>query len=238
MKNKKIAIILFIMCFLLTVGICVQIKTIDKATIGSGSTSAQNDLRDEVLKTKENYENSVKLLSEKEKELEELINNISNEDENSAYYSERLSNLNNLLGYTALKGKGIKITIDDADVSSNALNISDYLVHDGDLLQIVNALINAGAEAIDINGQRIVSTTAITCAGNIIKINNEKVGTPFVISAIGLTEQLYGAITMPGSYISMLKDTYGLEIEIEKSNSVRVEKYNGVYKMDFASNNE
>ena len=238
MKDKKILIILFIMCFLLTIGICVQIKTIDKATIGSGSTSAQNELRNEVLKIKEKYEKATELLAKREEKLEKLIENISSEDDNTSYYSNRLNNLNNLLGYTPLKGKGIIITIDDAEVSSNTLNISDYLVHDGDLLQIVNALINAGAEAIDINGQRIVSTTAITCAGNIIKINNEKVGTPFVISAIGLTEQLYGAITMPGSYVSMLQDTYGLNIKIEKSNSVKVEKYNGVYKMEFGTNNE
>ena len=238
MKDKKVAVILFIMCFLLTIGICIQIKTIDKAKIGSGSTMQQTELRDEVLKEQEKYDRAVKELAKKEEKLEKLISNISDENDNTALYSERLANLNNLLGYTALKGKGIIITIDDADVSSSALNVSDYLVHDGDLLQIVNALTNAGAEAIDINGQRIVSSTAITCAGNIIKINNEKVGTPFVISAIGLTEQLYGAITMPGGYVSLLQDTYGLKIEIEKSNSVRVEKYNGVYKLDFGTNIE
>jgi len=43
---------------------------------------------------------------------------------------------------------------------------------------------------------------------------------------------------MPGGYVSLLQDTYGLKIEIEKSNSVRVEKYNGVYKLDFATNKE
>ena len=147
MKDKKIAVILFIMCFLLTIGICIQIKTIDKAKIGSGSSMQQNELRDEVLKEQEKYDRAVKELAKKEEQLEKLISNISDENDNTALYSERLANLNNLLGYTALKGKGIIITIDDADVSSNTLNVSDYLVHDGDLLQIVNALTNAGAEA-------------------------------------------------------------------------------------------
>lgn len=238
MKEKQVAIILFIMCFVLTIGICIQIKTINKATIGSGSTASQNELRDEVLKTEEKYKKTLEKLDEKEEELDELISDISNTDENTLQYSKRLENLESLLGYNSLEGSGIVITIRDADVSSNVLNISDFLVHDKDLLQIVNALVNAGAEAIDINGQRIVSTTSITCAGNVIKINDEKVGTPYVINAIGLVEKLYGAITMPGGYVSLLQDKYGLRIDVEKSNSVKVEKYDGVYKMNYVTIND
>lgn len=238
MKEKQVSIILFIMCLLLTIGICIQIKTIDKATIGTGSTAMQNDLRDEVLKMQDKYERAIEQLDEKEDELDELIKNISNTDENTIEYSKRLEKLEGLLGFYPLKGKGIIIKIEDAEVDSNVLNISDYLVHDKDLLQIVNALVNAGAEAIEINGQRIVSTTAITCAGNVIKINDEKVGTPYIIKAIGLTEKLYGALTMPGGYLSLLQDKYGLKIKVDKSDNIEVEKYTGVYKMNYATNNE
>lgn len=238
MKEKQIAIILFIMCLLLTIGICIQVKTIDNTTIGKGSTSVQNDLRDEVLKMEEKYKRTSEQLKRKEDELDKLINNISNTDENTIQYRKRLENLENLLGYNALQGTGIIITIQDAEVNSNVLNISDYLVHDKDLLQIVNALVNAGAEAIEINGQRIVSNTSISCAGNVIMINGEKVGTPYTIKALGIIEKLYGAITMPGGYISLLKDTYGLRIDIQKSNLVKVEKYDGVYKMNYATIDE
>ena len=238
MKEKQIALILFIMCLLLTIGICVQINTINHAAIGTGNTSMQNDLRDEVLRMQEKYNRALEKLEDKEKELDGLIENISNNDDNGKLYSKRLEGLENLLGYNSLKGPGIIITLEDADVASNVLNISDYLVHDKDLLQIVNALVNAGAEAIDINGQRVVSTTSITCAGNVIKINDEKIGAPYVISAIGLVEKLYGALTMPGGYLSLLQDNYGLKVNVEKSNSVTVEKYDGVYKMNYATNNE
>ena len=53
------------------------------------------------------------------------------------------------------------------------------LVHYDDLLQVVNALNNAGAEAISINGQRVITTTAITCEGNVIKVNGEKISSIF-----------------------------------------------------------
>ncbi len=238
MKKRQTEIILFIMCLLLTIGICVQINTINNATIGSGKTIAQNELKDEVLKTGEKYKRTTEELEKSQKELEGLIESISKEDDGSGSYSQRLEKLNNILGYNSLKGPGIIIKIEDADVNSNILNVSDYLVHDKDLLQIVNALINAGAEAIDINGQRIVFNSGITCIGNVIKINDEKVGTPYVISAIGLSEKLYGALTMPGGYLSLLKDTYGLKVKVERSNSVQVEKYTGVYKFEHATIDE
>ena len=83
MKDKKVAVILFIMCFLLTIGICIQIKTIDKAKIGSGSSMQQNELRDEVLKEQEKYDRAVKELAKKEKQLEKIISNISDENDNT-----------------------------------------------------------------------------------------------------------------------------------------------------------
>ena len=63
-------------------------------------------------------------------------------------------------------------------------------LHDIDVLSVVNELINAGAEAISINDQRWVANTAISCRGNTIDINGERIGAPFVIKAIGLPEYL------------------------------------------------
>ena len=77
MKEKQIAIILFIMCLVLTIGICIQVKTIDNATIGKGSNAMQNDLRDEVLKMEEKYKRTTEQLKIKEDELDKLINDIS-----------------------------------------------------------------------------------------------------------------------------------------------------------------
>ncbi len=89
------------------------------------------------------------------------------------------------------------------------------VVHDGDLLEVVNALKNAGAEAISINNQRITNSSSITCIGNVIKINGEKVSVPYVINAIGLPEKLYGSITMPGGYIKQLEDD-GIQVSISQ----------------------
>ena len=111
-------------------------------------------------------------------------------------------------------------------------SISDYLIHQEDIWLIVNELFNAGADAISINGQRVVNTTAIYCDGNIIRINGEKVGVPIAIQAIGYTESLYFALTRPYGYIQAIQSE-GAIVHIDKSQNLRIPKYTGVYSYQY-----
>ena len=106
-------------------------------------------------------------------------------------------------------------------------NISDYLIHDKDLLTLVNELKNAGAEAISINDERIINTTSITCDGNVVLINGNKISSPFVIKAIGSQEAILGGIQRPGGYLEKLKE-YGLVTSVEKQDNITIYKYNGI----------
>lgn len=233
MKEKNIAILLGVVCFLLTVGICVQVRTVSTNSSAMGRTYAENELRNSVLKWKEKYDVAYEQLETKEARLEKLRETVSTSSESSESVKVELEKNNMALGYTEVIGTGITITLTDGDTAANKLDLSSSLVHDSDLIEVVNALKNAGAEAISINGERIVNTTAITCAGNIIKANNEKIGVPFIINAIGSPEKLYGALTMLGGYISKLEDD-GVGVKIEKQTSITIPKYDGVYKFEYA----
>lgn len=233
MKEKHIAILLGGMCFLLTVGICVQIKTVNTNSSAMGRTYAENELRNSVLKWKEKYDLAYEQLETKEVRLEKLRDNVSNSSESSETAKIELEKNNMALGYTEVIGSGVTITLTDGEIATNRLDISSSLVHDADLIEVINALKNAGAEAISVNGERIVNTTAITCAGNIVKVNNEKLGVPFIINAIGSPEKLYGALTMLGGYIGKLEED-GVGVKIEKQNSITIPKYDGVYKFEYA----
>lgn len=82
-----------------------------------------------------------------------------------------------MIGLTDVTGPGVILTIADSDIDSSlVLDASDFLIHDLDLLKVVNELKNAGAEAISINNQRIILTTPIICGGNTININGERIG--------------------------------------------------------------
>lgn len=238
MKEKYVALILGIMCFLLTVGIFMQVKTVSQNSIKLGTNRAENELRDSVLKWKEKYDLAYESLETKEIRLEKLREKASNTGESSENFKTNLEINNAALGLTEVVGQGITITLKDGDgIGGSKLDLSSYLVHYSDLIEVINALKNAGAEAISVNDQRITNSTAITCVGNVIKINNEKVGVPFTINAIGSPEKLYGALTMLGGYIDKLKDE-GVSVKVEKQNSITIPKFTGVYKFEYASRGE
>lgn len=225
-KNKKqIAITLGLMCVMLTFGIVVQLNTIKEATESVGSSFEENELRDQVLKWKEKYDATYIALEKAEKELEAQRQEVSRKSENSTSLETELKTNNILLGATEVSGQGVVIKLED----------SIDLVHDLDIITIVSELKNAGAEAISINDQRVVSTTAITCDGNVILINGQKIGTPFTILAIGHAESLLGALARPGGYIELLNED-GVNAEIKKSNNIKIPKFSGVITSKYMKN--
>lgn len=233
-KRGSYLIIIGIMCVALTFAICAQLKTIQgDATIGQ--TQEEAKLRDEVFRWKERYDSINRDLEDSEKVLENHRTKASKSNNESANVEAELKFANNLLGLTELSGRGVMVTLDDnKTVTLDVLNISTYLVHQDDIIQIVNELRNAGAEAISINGQRIISTTGVVCDGNVIKINDTKIGAPYVIRAIGFPEALDGALSRPGGYLQLLNRD-GVVTKVEKSNNITIPKYSGVYTSEYIS---
>ena len=237
MSDKlKISLILGAMCIFLSMGIVVQINTVGKSITTVGKTLVENELRDSVLRWQQKYENAYKSLEKKDEELNILRERVESRNENYTGLSSRLKNYNSLLGNTEVVGNGIIITLDDGDSSLLKGLATNYIVHDEDILETVNALKNVGAEAISINDQRVVSTTSITCAGNIVMINGERIGVPYVIKAIGLPSKLYGAVTMPGGYIENIQ-RQGVNVTFKQveDGSLLIPKYEGVYKFEYAT---
>lgn len=235
MKNKRqIAIILGIVCFVLTLGIMIQLNTIQDALQSVGQNTKDNALRDEVLKWKERYDRTYEELESSEQQLDKERQESVSTDSSSVEKQEKLKELNAYLGLTDVTGSGIIITLQDNTASK--LVTSKDLVHDADLRAIVSEIKNIGADAISINGQRIVSSTAINCAGAIVQINDESIGSPFVIKVIG-DDYLYYNLTRPGSYIDKLKDD-GIIVDVKKSDNITIEKFNGVLTNKYIQNVE
>lgn len=219
----------------LTMAICVQINTIDSATKTVGTTLRDNNgLRDELLSVQGKYEILYKELENKEKLLEQTRQLASNNNEEDSKNEETIKNNQRLLGLTDISGQGLIIRLDEnREVDSNeVLNINGYLVHEEDLLYIVNELFNCGADAVSINDERIVNTTSILCDGNIIRVNGKMIGVPITIKAIGYPERLDGALTRPGGYLDVMASD-GVIVSVERSENISISKYNGVYAYEY-----
>lgn len=235
MTKKAQAIILGIVCLILTIGICVQIKTVNSNGTTTSANQELNNLKTQVLKMREKYEESYSRLERIQTELETTRSNITNNNEQLKILEEELRKYNVLLGTTEVNGPGVIITITDTDPKDPMRPINDNkkaLVHDIDILEVVNELKNAGAEAIDVNGQRIVDTTAISCDGNVIVINGEKVSSTFVINAIGLPERL-STLKRPGGYLEFLEED-AIKCTLDKKDKVTVSKYINANKFKYA----
>ena len=134
----------------------------------------------------------------------------------------------------AVEGEGVIITMNDSsDISKNGENQNLYVIHDDDILRVINELRAAGAEAISINGQRLTATSEIRCAGPTLSVNNVRSAAPFEISAIGDKKNLTNAIKMRGGVEETLS-VWGIELEIQTVDKILIPAYTGTTKNLYA----
>lgn len=100
-------------------------------------------------------------------------------------------------GLEELSGPGLEVTLDDAPeevLASAGEDVNNAIVHQQDIQGVANALWQGGAEAMTIQGVRIISTTGIKCVGNTVILNGVPYSPPYRIAAIGDPEQLQRAL--------------------------------------------
>ena len=225
MSKSAEAIILGFMCLILTIGICVQIKTVNISGTTTSSNKELNDLKTQVLKMKEKYNDIYEKIDVSQQELEETRKNATSSDKELKSIEEKINKYNILLGSTDVKGQGVRIILTDAVTNSLLKAIYDpkeLIIHNTDILEVVNELKIAGAEAIEVNGQRILDNTVIACDGNVIVINGEKVSSPFIINAIGFPERL-AALNSEDGYLKRLEQ-YGIKSTFKPENEIVIVK--------------
>ena len=134
-------------------------------------------------------------------------------------------------GMTALEGPGIVATLSDSTDATVPPNEdpANYIIHDYDLRDVLNALWAAGAEAISLNGERLVSTSSLYCVGTTILCNATRLSPPYEVRAIGDAEALEAAVRNAPQMekLNQRAMIYDLPITVERSDKVEVPAYNG-----------
>ncbi|PKM90237.1 MAG: hypothetical protein CVU87_02835 [Firmicutes bacterium HGW-Firmicutes-12] len=201
--------------------------------------------------------NNTNPLSQKNTNLVMLINDLEEEIKNQENIIEQirndLSNLENrplpgnlpelqgqlkdariIAGLTSVIGKGIVITIDDnSDGLKN--NPQDdpnkYIIHYAHILSIVSELKVGNAEAISVNGQRLITNSEIRCVGNVILINTTRIAPPFTISAIGSPKHLAEIVT--NGELDIMKST-NYPVTLEEFDEVIIPAYKSDLQFRYA----
>jgi len=138
-------------------------------------------------------------------------------------------------GVTDVTGPGIEVTLNDSNLNLRpGDNPNLYVLHDEDVLRVLNELKAAGAEAIAFNGQRLLATTEVRCTGPTVVLNKSKrLAPPYIITAIGNPDTLEGALKMRGGVAETLQ-FWGIQITVKKLSQVTVPAYTGGIKFEYA----
>lgn len=235
MKKKTTqSLILFLTSLILGIILITNIQ-LDLDDYEEVSLKSVQNIRKDIENYKQQISDLNILIKNAEDEIKRYKSTLLDNGDVIDIVSEEIENAKFLAGLKDVQGSGIIVVISDseADVELGD-NINDLLVHDLDVQRLVNDLKVAGAEAISINGQRVLSTSEIECNGPTIRINGRTYSIPFNIKAIGNPKVLNASVSAPGTYGFKLKDIYGLRIETSLSKFLLIPKYDGDIEFKYA----
>ncbi|MGS5514967.1 DUF881 domain-containing protein [Clostridioides difficile] len=222
MKKKMI----ILGAFILGIFISTYIKSLDPNKVYITLSQTEN-IESEIENTKKEIKHLKEVLKSNKKTLNEYKEAKENGNESVQTLMKReLEEVKELSGYSTVTGPGITVTMKDSDRElKDGQNPNDLIIHDIDILRVLNDLKKAGAKAISINGERVLSTSKIKCSGATITVNDTTYGQPFIIKAIGDIDLLSAAINSPESYAKSLKEIYGINIKILENNGNKVDLF-------------
>jgi uncharacterized protein YlxW (UPF0749 family) len=131
-------------------------------------------------------------------------------------------------GLIAVRGPGVRVTLDDSRLSPRE-GASNFLIHDYDLRDVIYVLWLGGAEAMSINGERVVNSTSVYCVGSTIIVNDTRLSPPYEVSAVGDSVRLLEYLSNPG-YLRELKerrDRFDLRLEFARTEATTLPAYRG-----------
>jgi len=187
------------MCTLLVATMFIQVKTVEKVNETDIENMREAELREQISTLKSKYEEVNEKLTETNSKIAEYNAKIESNDEASELLDEELKKSNLLLGTTDVVGEGV---------------------------ELINELRFAGAEAISINGVRILSMTDIVDIDSYILIKpRQRLISPYVVKAIGNQTYLTSTLCMKNSgFIDSYKNS-GKTVTLEKQRNIKIPKY-------------
>jgi len=231
MRSTSGKISILAVCLVVGILLSVQFRTSANYNIAIDRSSRTEDL---AVKNS-NLTQEKEALSKEVISLREKLTNVSSGSQLTTDLQEELKKSNMAAGLIPVYGPGVIVTLND---SPRTIQPGDdpnaLLVHDEDILKIVNEMRASGAEAISVNNERITSMSEIRCAGTTILVNWNKIAPPFVIKATGDPQLLESGLSIRGGQLEVLK-SFGLQTQLERNNRIEIPAYNGALKFQYTT---
>ena len=227
MNKEKIVLYftIFLMCVMLFCIAFMQFKTVSQTNVTDIINMNEEELIKEAVSWQNKYYQVNNQLKDTSKKISEYEENVNNNKESVDLLTREQEESAKLVGKTNVEGEGIVITLED-----NA----EQQITSNQLLNLVNELKIAGAEAICINDNRIINSTDIVDVNYVIMMEGKKISSPYKIKAIGNQTYLSSTLNAKQGLISTYKET-GISITMEEMRAVQIPKYSGEIKLEYGS---
>ena len=226
-NNKTWQIPIAVACIILGIMVGLQYRA------HSASTPIQVDDRRKMLELVRTLESERNRMSAEISDLRSRISEMETASNKvgvvGKQIQEQLNNSRIEAGLTGMKGPGIVVVLSDSP-RTPPVNTDPYfyIVHDVDLTALVNELWSAGAEAVSINEQRIVTRSSIRCVGPTVLVNGVRIAAPYTVKGIGPGD-LETALRMPGGFLDSMAALIGNggQVSISRADEVTIMPYEG-----------
>ncbi|WGW11762.1 DUF881 domain-containing protein [Saxibacter everestensis] len=160
-------------------------------------------------------------------------------DDDVATAQQQSAELETASGLSDASGPGLTVTLDDAPrerAQPDGVSPNDLVIHQQDVQSVVNALWAGGAEAVSIQGQRLITTSAVRCVGNTLRLNGRVYSPPYKISAVGSQGSLRSALDASREIDIYLQyvDLVGLGWSVQNHSDLKMQPYEGGLELRYA----
>lgn len=226
-KNKRsIAIMAALVTVLLVSTIIIQFKSVDQYKKSDLESLREDELKTQIASYKSKYEETQQQYQENQNKIADYDTTSKENKQTSNLVDDELKQTEALLGLTNVKGEGVVITLTDSE--------DDHFTSEN-IRYLVNELKYAGAEAISINGYRVINLSDIVTINNSFIVMNGKVrlNSPYEIKAIGDRKYLTSTLNMKNSGFVDLMKSSNLGVTVKESDNITINKYTDEIKNEY-----
>ena len=191
--------------------------TIEETDITAIENMREAELRTAISEWKSKYEEAYEKLEENNSKIDEYNEKLESNEEASELLDEELKKSQLILGTTDVTGEGVVITLTDKP---------DNPIEAADLVELINELRFAGAEAISINEVRIINMTDLADIDSYIIVKpSQRLVSPYVVKAIGNQTYLTSTLCLKNSGFVDRYNNSGKSVSLEKQRNIKIPKY-------------
>jgi len=172
-------------------------------------------------------------------ETTQLQNALGKQSGQGKLLNDTLQETKEFAGLTEVEGPGLRVVLKDDPRAQQLMTLGnpatpDMIIHDTDVLRVVNELFAGGAEAISVDGIRVAAGSSFRCVGPTILVNDMKIASPITIEAIGDAKELSGGMNLPGGVLSEIRTQNPGMVEVQTFKDTKLPAFVGNMTKRFA----